>query len=422
MKHNSYMPGIGPVFRHPTFGRRFIAFLLGLCLLISRGAAARESDITAIDILSSDMSAPPAARRVAADSLELAPYSETGLPSDEQPAYHFFYHGYGYGSDLMIHPLRLILNGGFGILQVENRDNELDGIDYSTGFDNVYDNLRYPFKAIKEEGMAEFFVTQILPFSVNSKKAYYWPNYTLHLIGGGMSYRMMQEWFDAHRFPYPRIHALLTITAYHLLNEVVENSSFVGYNTDPIADMYIFNPAGILLFSSDRVSRFFSNTLNMADWSFQVCYDPWRNTIENNGQNFVMKYWFGERERYGLFYHFGTHGEIGLSFKRDNGQCFSFGAGLIANKLVDLSDDSNLRSLTAEMVPSAGIFYDRNNSLLASLIYSRKQDYMLRLNLYPGLFSFKGLTPGFFLAINQDDRVGAGITLSYIPFGLARAF
>jgi hypothetical protein len=237
-----------------------------------------------------------------------------------------------------------------------------------------------------------------------------------------MSYRMMQEWFRAHEFPHPSLHALLTLSVYHVLNEVVENSGFVGYNTDPIADMYIFNPAGILMFSSERVSRFFSHTMNLADWSFQVSYDPWINSIENNGQNFVMKYYFGSRKRYGLLYHFGNRGEIGLSIKRENGDCFSFSAGLIANKLVDLSEDTNLRSLTAEMVPSAGIFYDRNNSLLASLLYSKKQDFVLRLNLYPGLFDIKGFSPGIFLAVDQDDKVRAGITLSYIPIGLTKLF
>ena len=341
---------------------------------------------------------------------------------EEPERISFFYHGYGYGSDRMVHPIRLILNGGFGILQVGNRDNSLDEIDFGTGAENVSDNLRYPFKAIREEGFSEFITTQILPFSVNSGKAYYWPNYTLHLLGGGMSYRMMEEWFEAHRFPHPTLHALLTLSVYHLLNEVVENSGFVGYNTDPVADMYIFNPAGILLFSSDRVSRFFSHTMNLVDWSFQVAYDPWDNSIENVGQNFAMKYYFGSRKRYGLFYHFGNHGEVGLSIRRENGECFSFGAGLITNELVDLSDDTKLRSLAAELVPSAGIFYDRNNSLLASLIYSKKQDYTVRLNLYPGLFTVKGFSPGLFVAVDQDDRVMAGITMSYIPIGLSSSF
>lgn len=135
-----------------------------------------------------------------------------------------------------------------------------------------------------------------------------------------------------------------------------------------------------------------------------------------------MKYYFGARKRYGLFYHFGNHGEVGLSIRRENGECFSFGAGLVADKLVDLGGSTTLRSLTAEMVPSAGIFYDRNNSLLASLMYSKRQNYMLILNIYPGLLSFEGFSPGIFLAVDQDDRARVGITLSYIPIGLTGSF
>lgn len=385
-------------------GGFFLVSIAMVCLLSVYQPRAFAADVSILDSLGVH-TAPAASGR----------YEESERTS-------FFYHGYDYGSDRMIHPIRLILNGGFGILQVGNRDNSLDEIDFETGAENVYDNLRYPFKAIREEGFSEFVTTQILPFSVNGGKAYYWPNYTLHLLGGGMSYRMMEEWFEAHRFPHPTLHALLTLSVYHLLNEVVENSAFVGYNTDPIADMYIFNPAGILLFSSDRVSRFFSHTMNLVDWSFQVAYDPWDNSIENVGQNFAMKYFFGSRERYGVFYHFGNHGEVGLSIRRENGECFSFGAGLITNELVDLSDDTNLRSLAADLVPSAGIFYDRNNSLLASLIYSKKQDYTLRLNIYPGLLDVKGFSPGVFVAVDQDDRMMAGITLSYIPIGLSGSF
>jgi hypothetical protein len=335
---------------------------------------------------------------------------------------YYFYRGLRYGSEALVNPLRLILSGGYGILQIESRDNRLNTINYRTGFDNVWLNLRDPFLAIREEGFSDFILTQVLPFSVSSKKAYYWPNYTLHLIGGGMSYRMMEEWFRYHDYPHPKVGALATLFIYHLLNEVVENSDFEGYNTDPIADMYIFNPLGIWLFSSERVSQFFSSTLNMADWSYQVSYDPWRNAVENIGQNFAMKYWFGESRRYGLFYHFGNHGELGASFARGNGDCISIGAGLLASKLINLSERTDLRSLTAEMVPSAGVFYDRNNSLLASLMYARRQDYMLRLNIYPGLFRIRDFSPGLFLSMDQDYDLSAGITVSFLPIGLARKF
>jgi hypothetical protein len=268
-------------------------------------------------------------------------------------------------------------------------------------------------------GWKNFIQTQIIPISFDSKEAYYWPNYTLHTIGGGMSFRMMDEWFYSHRFPYPKIQALATLTIYHVLNESVESNDFVGYDPDPIADMLIFNPLGVLLFWNDGVCRFFSHTLNMADWSYQVSYDPFKQNIENVGQNFVMKYWLTKSQRVGLFYHFGTHGELGLSFKKEDGQCFSFGAGLVANKLENLSNRPDLRELTAALVLTAGVFYDRNNSLLASLIYSYTQDFKLRMNVYPGLVKIGKFSPGFYWSINQKNQLSLGFTVRFLPIGLS---
>lgn len=333
-----------------------------------------------------------------------------------------FYHGRHYGSEANVHPVRLILNGGFGILQMDNRNNRLDEVDFKNGFDNVWENLSDPIAAVREEGYFHFIRTQMIPISFDEQEAYYWPNYTLHMIGGGMSYRMMEDWYKVHRFPHPKLNALLTLTVYHLLNEVVENSDYRGYNTDAIADFYIFNPLGVLLFSSDKVARFFSHTLNMNDWSYQPSYNPWDNQIQNHGQNFVMKYFFNKNEDIGIFYHFGTHGEIGLSFKRSDGSCISFGAGLVAGQLVDRSNRQDLRELTAELVLTAGVFYDRNNSLMASILYSKKLDDKLRVNIYPGLIKIMGISPGFFVGFNQKNQMQAGISFSIIPIGLARNF
>lgn len=335
---------------------------------------------------------------------------------------YYFYHGYDYGSEAMINPLSIILNGGFGILQMDNQSNYLDDVDFRTGIDNVTWNLSNPLSTIRKIGFGDFFLNQIFPISINRDRAYYWPNYTLHLIGGGMSYRMISEWFEYHDYRHPRALSVLTMTAYHFLNEIVENSSFVGYNTDPIADLYIFDPLGIMMFSSDRVSSFFSETLNMADWSYQFAYDPYRNAVKNIGQNFVLKYWINEDEDIGLFYHFGTHGELGLSFRRSNGECLSIGAGLVANELLNIGKNANLRELSANLVVTAGVFYDRNNSLLASLIYSKTQDYKVRLNVYPGLLPTGYISPGIFLSLDQENILSAGISFSFSPVGLFRRF
>jgi hypothetical protein len=336
--------------------------------------------------------------------------------------HYYFYHGRDYGSESLINPISNILNGGFGILQMDNRSNNLNNIDFETGVKNVTWNLSHPFAAINEVGYDTFFKNQIIPFSVNSNQAYYWPNYTLHLIGGGMSYRMIVEWFDAHNFKHPRTFSVITMTIYHFLNEVVENSNFSGYNTDPIADLYIFDPLGIVLFNSDRVSSFFSRTLNMADWSYQIAYDPGQNSLKNLGQNFVFKYWLNDKKDIGLFYHFGTHGELGLSFKQSDGDCLSFGAGLVANELFNISDKTNLQKLTSSLVMTAGVFYDRENSLMASLIYSKSQDYKLRFNFYPGLMHYGFFSPGIFLSLSQDDILSAGMSLTILPTGISQTY
>ncbi len=346
----------------------------------------------------------------------------SGLRAQDRENKQYFYQPLNYGSESLIHPLHLILNGGFGILQMDNRGNSVVDIQYETGLKNLTWNLSHPISAIKEEGVSHFIETQIIPLSFDDSEAYYWPNYTLHVIGGGMSYRMMESWFYYHNYPYPKIFSLITLTIYHFLNEVVESNDYVGYDPDPIADMYIFNPLGILLFSSNTVSRFFSHTLNMADWSYQISFNPASKSLENLGQNFVMKLWLKKDQSLGLFYHFGTHGELGLSFRQSDGDCFSFGLGMVANKLVDQSNRRDLRELTADLVLTAGVFYDRNNSLLASLIYSKTQDFKLRLNMYPGLLKIYKFSPGIYFSLNQRNRVSLGLTVRFFPVGLATSF
>ena len=70
--------------------------------------------------------------------------------SDEKP--YYFYHRLPYGSETLIHPIRLIVNGGFGITQFDNRDNRILEIDYGTCVDNVWRNLSNPIAAIEQQG------------------------------------------------------------------------------------------------------------------------------------------------------------------------------------------------------------------------------------------------------------------------------
>jgi hypothetical protein len=330
-----------------------------------------------------------------------------------------FYHGQQFGSELAFNPLTTMINGGFGIVQISNRSNKFSDIDFRQGYKNVKHNLTHPFSSIADYGWGEFINTEILPTSLNTRRAQYFPNYSLHLIGGGATLVMFREWYDFHRYPNPTILAYGSWMIYHLLNEVVENSGYSGLNVDPISDVYIFNTAGALLFSNKKFAHFWGNTLHLRDWSFIPSVNPDFGTIENVGQNFVIKYNIPKTQKWSLFYHFGVHGAGGLSYNYSGEKSFSCAAGLVADELVSADELSQSRVLTTDLVWTLGFFYDRNNSLLASLILAGTKGYKARLNLYPGLFKMGRLSPGLFVNLREDNQVVAGLSFSFFPIGLA---
>lgn len=346
--------------------------------------------------------------------MEIASGAEPSEQS-EAPDY-YFYQGRTFGSEGLIGPVRLIINGGFGILQMDSRSNKLSDIDWSNGWRNVWKNLGNPIAAINHQGWWDFLSSEVIPISTKRGQSQYWPNYTNHLIGGGMSYRMMREWYRWHGFEHEVPWALVTVTAYHLLNEVVEMDGKQGWRTDPIADMYLFNVAGILLFSSDRVSRFFSRSLHMSDWSFQPLYDPRRGTIQNQGQNYMLRLRLGRRTPWYLFYHWCNGAEVGATRHMGSGHYVSVGAGLVAKDLFKVDSFSE----TVNLATSFGVFYDRDTSLLASAIYNEKKHYRWRLNIYPGLMRLGPLQPGLTFITTRSDEFLVGLTFSsvYAPVGL----
>jgi hypothetical protein len=343
-------------------------------------------------------------------------FSVNALAQETEAEPYYFYRGYDYGSESLVNPINIIVNGGFGIFQLAGRNNSLIDLDYTTGFDNLKYSLTHPFELIGDQGWSDFLISETVPISINRNNAQYWPNYTQHLIGGGMSYRLMYEWFDYHDFGHPKTYAVTTIFAYHFLNEVVESSGYGRPSTDPIADLYLFDPLSIVLFSNDKVCNFFSKTLNMAEWPYQPMIDPTDGTIANTGQNFVMKWKLPRSDKWSLFYHMGTHAELGLSRHLENDRCVSFGAGMKADNLIEVDEHSN----TVNLALSGGIFYDRNNSLMASLLLAKSKDYKVRLNLYPGLVKFWGIKPGIFVGTDREDNLSFGINLSSIPIGISK--
>jgi hypothetical protein len=200
---------------------------------------------------------------------------------------------------------------------------------------------------------------------------------------------------------------------------VVENSANESWSTDPVADLYLFDPLGILLFSHEGVNGFFSNTLHMRDWSHQPALDPTTGMIMNQGQNFSIKWGLPWSDHWSLFYYFGTHGEGGLSYRGASGHALSLAAGLRAGELVDISSTTR----TVDLATSAGVFWDHEGSLLASVLWSATRENRLRANVYPGVLHLGPLSPGAFVALGRSGATTVGIDLRFIPywpFGLSR--
>lgn len=329
---------------------------------------------------------------------------------------NYFYTGKNYGSEATFNPVSVIINGGFDIFQVQ-RNRNISRVPFFHGLQNVYNNIKDPITPINNYGWWRFIKDQVIPFSIDKNDAQYWPNYTLHLIGGGRTFAALNEWFEYHNFPSPTLFSTLTYAAYHIVNEAVENEAYQGDNVDPIADIYIFDIGGVILFSFDGVKKFFAEEMNLADWSLQPSLTFRNSELHNVGQYFSIKWKFPFSDNWHLFYYFGTNGVGGLSYKYEDGTAISVGVGFSATDLIIVDEATNKKSLNLDI--NAGIFYDKENSLLASLIYSRKSDYMLNLNIYPGVLKFGTVSPGLFAAYNPDGKIIWGINLSWMPFGLA---
>jgi hypothetical protein len=328
---------------------------------------------------------------------------------------YYFYQGRPYGSETTFNPAVKLLQGGFYILDNDNRSNNPFVVRYGDGLKNVTWNLTHPFSAISEYGWTRFLTTEILP-NPGRRTAQWVPNYFGHILGEGMTFRATEEWYRFHGFRHPTRLAFATTLLESMLNEVVENGNYRGSNVDPIADMYIFNPLGILLFRSDKVAAFFSGTLHMAYWPRQLILDPRSGTFENVGHDYIFKY--SVARNVGLFASYGTHSLGGLTFRRSSAHSLSVGAGVMSKDLVDAAPGLPSRSLTATIVPAIGVFYDRDNSLLFSLVLAPRKDDVMSVNIYPGVLRIAGTSPGFFLATGGTRRLSFGMHLQGVPVGL----
>ncbi len=331
-----------------------------------------------------------------------------------------FYAGRTFGSEAVFNPLSVLLNEGYGIIQLDEWPRTLGGYPYQAGFRNVAKSLANPFRTISRYGVRRFITSELLPLSTRGTGGGQWaPNYQLHLLGGGMVHAALHEWYEHHGYPYPGLLSFATATTVHLLNETIENNTFTGYNGDAVADIYVFDLAGMLLFRSERVQRFFSETLILRSWLAQPAFTWSDVTLQNNGQFFALKWSLPFAPQWHAFYYFGMNNLWGLSYRRTGGASLSLGIGFHAKKLVVLDVETNRK--TAELVPTVGLFYDWDHSLVASLVYNGLQENTVSLNVYPGVLKLGPVSPGLWAVVNREGQLILGLSTAWTP-GLAFRF
>lgn len=329
--------------------------------------------------------------------------------TNEDSTKALFYRALPYGSMSMFTPWGVVLNGSFDVLQLDGKDRHITRLPYGKGLKNVWDNVSSPGATIAQIGWGKWLTTEVLPFNLTQEGAQWIPNYQLHLIGGGMTYRMLGEWYKDKGVTAPDVWAAGTLALYHVLNEAVETEGYEGYNSDPIADILIFDWLGAVLFSNNDVAGFFANTLNMTDWSYLPVISFPGGQLANNGLYYSMKWNIPGSKKFSAWYMMGMSNMLGASYKTDAEYSVTAGAG-IRGKTLRLVD-STVRALTLDPVLTGGIFIDRNNSLLASIIASGQEDQTIIAQVYPGVLSVAGFSPALYAMWGSSGTMAVGISV-----------
>lgn len=333
-----------------------------------------------------------------------------GIYGQEQKFY-FYNPQNDFGSDKLFNPLSLLVNGSFDILRNGGHTKNVFDLPFGNGFRNVNLNLTDPFTSIRAYGWKRFIEQEVFNLELNKDKANFLPNLADHTIGNGMQYAKLAEWFEYNKYPYPKLYSLMITFAYQYMNEVIENNLQKGPNIDPIADMYIFNVLGYVLFGMDGVKRFFSEDLPTYEWSLQPMFNLNNDYLENTGQQYIIRKELPFiNKNLAAFFYWGLTGIGGISYKYNEIHNFSIGIGQIANKINDRYSEG-LRFFSPELDGAVSFFYDKNNSLMFSVLYTGPKMPNLRINVYPGLFNVKGFEPGIYMGIGKWDNFLIGINL-----------
>lgn len=313
--------------------------------------------------------------------------ADSARSTPAKPRYVFYRPERDYGSAAWFGPTNVVLNRGFSTLVWQTAEHRPLHIDWKTGWHGVWWSLAHPDSAIAERGGVKSWLHgEIGPISWDPWAWMFASNWAGHTVAGGITYRMLSEWYDHRDVPAPRVFAGATIMGSILVNEAIEAQHDGGPSASTTADVYIFEPLGIGLFSIDAVADVFARYLHADDWSPQASVTFPDLQLENISQ--VVSYHFGVPfvERVDVLALLGQGSQFGFLYDADGEYSVGGTAGFVAlNRLVD---QTSAERVIARL--SGGLYLVRNNSLLVSLNAYRGSDTHAELNLYPGVIGDLG--------------------------------
>lgn len=329
---------------------------------------------------------------------------------------HYFYFDQKYGSESQFGPVNTIANIG---MICSGRFDYVSGvheIQYQRGAKTIFESYRHPIQGIKNSGGYKQFIGEFIPLDPMGAWV---PNYTLHLIGEGMTYRKLAEYYDHHNVTYPKLWAALTVTTAQFLNEIVEVGNNFEPSSDPVADI-LFNIAGMIAFSFDPFANLFHNEwIRLNFWPGQPVIDLKSGVLFNQLEQFSMKISLGRWTDWKFYFNMGMPGGFGISIPINQTDSLSIAASTeyISSPKEIPKDGKRLTSdniETDDVNFGLSLFWDRNESLMSSLIITAIPNLSLRLNIYPGLLKVGGLGIGGYMLFTENYGHSIGITFQHV--------
>ena len=346
--------------------------------------------------------------------LALAALGSTGCAS-AAPS-HRFYSALPYGSERQFNPASLLVNEGFDLLRMDDSDRRLAQQPFGVTARNIGNSVRNAPGIINDFGWSRWASHELLPLTLKSGGGGQWvPNYQFHLLGSGMVSARLTEWYAQRDVAHPAAWSFATMMGAHVLNEMTERAA--PRSIDALTDLLIFDPAGFFLFRSERVQRFFSGPVQLTNWSMQPTFNLPQGTIENVGQEYVIRVRLPRTTRWRGLYMFGVSTLLGASRDIGDGRAISVGVGADAVHTSVIDPRTDQRTVT--LSPNAGLFYDRHGSLLASLLLRGGSDSYATVNLYPGALGLTRVPVGVWGAVLRGGGVRVGLSA---PFGLGLGY